>query len=266
MHKKLGKSQIESKTTLKKEQVRRWFSMPSYDLGRDYDEPTQNNQTKHPNPSGILKHQKKIVQENTVQPKISDVIDLSKYTNESQEGFPYIQMKLDSNIITEDFRKSIQKRIANQVKIREATKEDIPKLVSLYNRSFLSANDPYVPMNEENMSKVFEYNNTVILIGTIWGKDAGFVIIDIDTIDEKYKKDEKSDTYKIGFISGMGTLPEWRRRGVGSSLGILSYNFIFKKIPSLKELRCEVYSKNLPSYNLIKGMGFSVDGVKYYKF
>lgn len=180
-------------------------------------------------------------------------IDISKFGVEPQEGFAYIQMKMDVNLINEEYEKQIQKRIAKQVKIRKATKEDIPNLVDIYNRSFLSASDPYSPMNEKNMEAIFEHNKTIILIGSIWGVDAGFIIIDFE-----------GENNETGVIAGLGTLPEWQKKGLGTTLGIASGAYF--KNAGVKELKCEVFNKNIASYNLIKGMGFSPSGVKFYNF
>lgn len=210
----------------------RWFTMPTLDIQDEEDENGNSN-----------KKSTKNMRE----------VDLSKLGAEPQEGFAYIQMKMDAKMINADYEKLIQKRIAKQVKIRRATKEDIPKLVDMYNRSFLSASDPYSPMNEENMKAVFEHNLTIILIGSIWGVDAGFVIIDFE-----------GENNEIGVIAGLGTLPEWQKRGLGTTLGIASWEY-FKKA-GVKELKCEVFNKNMASYNLIKGMGFTPSGVKFYSF
>jgi ribosomal protein S18 acetylase RimI-like enzyme len=164
-------------------------------------------------------------------------------------------MSLGGENFNPEFEEKLNKRISSQVKIRQATKDEIPLLTKLYNRSFLTAQDPYSPMKEEDMRAIFHYNKTIILIAQIWGTDAGFIIIDFETTE---------DGKKIGFISGLGTLPEWQKRGVGTTLGIASWSY-FKKA-GVQELRCEVYKKNLGSYKLIKGMGFVENGVKYYKF
>jgi ribosomal protein S18 acetylase RimI-like enzyme len=172
-----------------------------------------------------------------------------------EEGYAYIQMVLTGDHFNPEFEAKLHKRISSQVKIRRATEEEIPLLTQLYNRSFLTAQDPYSPMKEEDMRAIFHYNETIILIGSVWGVDAGFIIIDFET---------SRDGKKIGYISGLGTLPEWQKRGVGTTLGIASWSYF--KEAGVEELRCEVFKGNLGSYKLIKGMGFKEVGVKYYKF
>lgn len=230
-------SNDEEKPSIKKMQIMRWFSIPSYSI--DAEEKS----------SRGLKHSEK----HEGIRNLSDgenVIDLSQF-GEIKDGYAYIQMQLPGDRIDQEFEKALKKRAVKQVDIREATEEDIPKLVDLYNRAFLTANDPYAPMTEQNMEAIYNYNNTVILIGKIWGKDAGFIIIDFEGKEKE-----------IGIIAGLGTLPKWQKRGVGTTLGVASWDY-FKR-ENVKELRCEVYSKNLGSYRLIKGMGFEPVDVKYY--
>jgi ribosomal protein S18 acetylase RimI-like enzyme len=218
----MGSQQSSKKKSLKREQIRRFFSMPSYSFEEE-EELTTFASTK-------------IIEE---QPK---------------QGFPYVQMVLGGENFTNEFEEKLRKRISSQVKIRRAKEEDIELLTQLYNRSFLTAQDPYSPMKREDMEMIFHHNETVILIASVWGVDAGFIIIDFEMDNGK----------KIGYISGLGTLPEWQKRGVGTTLGIASWAYF--KNAGVEELRCEVYKKNLGSYKLILGMGFQEVGVKYYKF
>jgi len=210
--------------SLKREQIRRYFSMPTFSFEEEEDDKIHS---------------------------ISTNVRLSP----PPEGYPYVQMVLGEENFTPEFEEKLHKRISSQVKIRKAIREEISLLTQLYNRSFLSADDPYSPMKGEDMEMIFDYNQTIILIAQIWGVDAGFIIIDFE-INENGKK--------IGYISGLGTLPEWQKRGVGTTLGIASWSY-FKKA-GVNELHCEVYKENLGSYKLIKGMGFRETGIRYYKF
>lgn len=227
--------------SVKRMQILRWFSLPAR---------IQNlTEVEDSKKTTFVKHQPDSKIKN-IEEELPDVIDL-KVFGDIQPGYAYIQMRASAELINERFEKDLQKRIAKQVSIRIATLDDIPKLVDMYNRAFLTANDPYAPMNEENMRLIYNYHNTKILIGSIYGIDAGFVIIDYEGKNKE-----------IGIIAGLGTLPEWQKRGIGSTIGIASWEY-FKK-ENVKELRCEVYSKNYASYRLIKGMGFEEVGVKYY--
>ncbi|MHA1110506.1 MAG: GNAT family N-acetyltransferase [Promethearchaeota archaeon] len=211
------------KPSFKREQIRRFFSIPTFSYDEDEEE---------------------------IRPAQTPVS-----TPPPAEGYPYIQMSLGGENFTAEFEEKLHKRISSQVKIRKATEDEIPLLTKLYNRSFLTAQDPYSPMKEQDMRDIFHYNKTIILIAQIWGTNAGFIIIDFETSEEGKK---------IGFISGLGTLPEWQKRGVGTTLGIASWAYF--KNAGVHELQCEVYKKNLGSYKLIKGMGFQEYGIKYYKF
>jgi len=225
---------MQKKTTLKKRQIKKWFSIPDYNIHDDDD----------------FEH--RIKKKSEIVSSEKAVVDLSKICGEIEEGFPYIQMKLDVNAITPEYENEIQKRIAKQVVISRAVESDIPLLVDLYNRAFLSANDPYSLMTLENMNSIIKHNYTIILIARIWGSPAGFAIIDFE-----------GEAQKEGIIAGLGTLPEWQKRGVGTSIGIATWQYFKER--NVKELRCEVYACNQASYNLIKGLGFKEVGVKFYK-
>ena len=218
----MSSHQSIKKLSFKREQIRRFFSMPTYSLEEEEEDihPSKNKSYVPP-----------------------------------EEGFPYIQMVLTGDHFTPEFEEKLHKRISSQVKIRQAKEEDIPLLTKLYNRAFLTAQDPYSPMKDEDMTAIFYYNKTIILIAQIWGTDAGFMIIDFET---------QENGKKVGYISGLGTLPEWQQRGVGTTLGIASWSY-FKKM-GVEELQCEVFKGNIGSYRLIKGMGFEEIGIKYYKF
>ncbi len=151
----MSSQQSTKKISIKREQIRRYFSMPTFSL-EDEDE---------------------------------DVRGSKSATVEAppKEGYPYIQMSLGKENFNPEFEEKLHKRISSQVKIRRATEEEIPLLTKLYNRSFLTAQDPYSPMKEEDMKAIFFYNDTIILIAQIWGTDAGFIIIDFET-NEKGKK------------------------------------------------------------------------------
>jgi ribosomal protein S18 acetylase RimI-like enzyme len=227
---------MQKKTSLRKKQIKNWFTIPEYNLTDEEDPDHKNKKRDHSETDTSQK----------------PVIDLLKLCNHIEDGFPYIQMKLDVNFITPDYENDIQKRIAKQVVITRANQSDIPLLADLYNRAFLSANDPYSPMTLENMGAIFNHNYTIIVIAHIWGAPAGFAIIDFEGISQEY-----------GIIAGLGTLPEWQKRGVGTSIGIATWQYF--KDRKVKELKCEVYACNKASYNLIKGLGFKEVGVKFYK-
>ncbi len=194
--------------SIKRLQILRWFSLPARTPNfSEVEDAKKQTFVKHQPDSKVKKSEE----------DLPDVIDLSQF-GEIQPGYAYIQMRASAELINERFEKDLQKRIAKQVTIRIATLDDIPKLVDMYNRAFLTANDPYAPMNEENMNLIYNFHHTKILIGSIYGIDAGFVIIDFEGKNKE-----------IGIIAGLGTLPEWQKRGIGSTIGIASWEFFKKK-------------------------------------
>ena len=175
----------------------------------------------------------------------------------SSPKYRYLKMKLPVERITPEFEKKIEKEIHSQVKIRECkTEEDLEVVLHLYNRSFMAASDPFSPLNLDQIKQIANYGNTRIFIASLWGEDTGFVIIDFE-----YKKDED---LRIGVICGLGTLPRWQRRGIGTTLGIYTWQHF--KPANVDELRCEVFDKNEGSISLIKGLGFEQYGEVVYEY
>ena len=64
-------------------------------------------------------------------------------------------------------------------------------------------------------------------------------------------------------IAGLGVLPRFQRKGLGTVIGMAAWNYFKKK--GVKELRCEVYKSNTVSYNFIASLGFEEFGVKTYR-
>jgi ribosomal protein S18 acetylase RimI-like enzyme len=181
----------------------------------------------------------------------SDEIDDELITS----GLEYIQMKLPVERITPEFEKRITEKIERNIlraKIREAKSEDLESIVALYNRSWLTSNTPYSRLSLESIKVIFKYPETKILIAKVYGSDAGFVILDYEGSNNQY-----------GVIAGLGVIPRYQRKGLGTVLGAAAWNY-FKK-QGVKELRCEVYKDNKVSYNFIKSLGFEDFGTKVYK-
>jgi ribosomal protein S18 acetylase RimI-like enzyme len=189
----------------------------------------------------------------------------------------YFQMELPVRDITPEFEALVTRRISRQVKIVQATPEDCERLVYLHNRAFLTATDPYSPITEDDMMRVLTFRDNIVLIATIWGEDAGFLILGLDyypSLDSNYTETEVPEGahapperdgklfYNVGYISGLGVDPRWQGRGVGTTLGITSWKYF--KAANLEKLKCEVYKKNNASYKLISSLGFKKIGVKTY--
>jgi ribosomal protein S18 acetylase RimI-like enzyme len=173
----------------------------------------------------------------------------------ASEGLEYIQMRLPVERITPEFEAEIKEKVDRNIlhaKIRKATKEDLESVAYLHNRSWMTSSTPFHPITVDTIRKIFEYPETTILIARVYGSDSGFAILDLE-----------GDNREFGIIAGLGVLPRFQRKGLGTVIGMATWSY-FKQI-GVKELRCEVYKSNLVSYNFIKSLGFEEFGVKTYR-
>jgi len=173
----------------------------------------------------------------------------------SKEGMVYLQMRLPVEKITEEFENSLKEKIEHNIikaNIREATESDLENLMNLYNRAWLTTNTPFRPINVESLKLIFDDPLTVILIAKVYGQDSGFVILDFEGKHQE-----------MGVIAGLGVIPRFQRRGLGTILGMAAWNYFKEK--GVKELRCEVYKDNEISKSFIKWIGFDEIGEKRYK-
>jgi len=173
-----------------------------------------------------------------------------------KEGLTYIQMKLPVEKITEEFENEIKKKVEKNflgAKIREAKEEDLETVMQIHNRAWMTANEPFRPIELESLKRIHEYPETEILIAKVYGMDGGFIILD-----------REGDNDEIGVIAGLGVLPRYQRKGLGTVLGMAAWNYFKEK--DVSELRCEVYENNEVSYGFIKSLGFQeYDKVTYKK-
>ena len=166
-------------------------------------------------------------------------------------GMEYIQMKLPLKNITPEYENEIKKKVENNVlnaKIRQASENDLNTIIEIYNRSWLTSNEPFAPLSYESIKILFDDPDIVILIAKVYGIDAGFIILDIEG--------------NYGVIAGLAVIPRFQRKGLGKILGLAGWNYLKNK--GIKELRCEVYPDNKVSYNFIKSLGFEEFDRKYY--
>lgn len=158
----------------------------------------------------------------------------------------YIQMILPIKKITADIEIKFKKKIellSKNVKIEEALKEDLARIMNLYNRTWLTSKTPFRRITLESVNRIFENPNVNLYLAKLYGIDAGFMILSIDEEDEK-----------IGIIDGLGVLPRFQRKGVGTVLGMTAWEYFKQK--KIEELKCEVYVENKRSYEFIKSLGF----------
>jgi ribosomal protein S18 acetylase RimI-like enzyme len=170
-------------------------------------------------------------------------------------GLEYIQMRLPVVKITPEFEKKIKEKVDKNIlraKIREAESEDLESVVALYNRSWMTSNTPYSPISVDSIKIIFKAPKTKILIAKVYGYDAAFVILDYEGPNNQY-----------GIIAGLGVIPRFQRKGLGSVIGAAAWNYFKKK--GVKELRCEVYKDNKVSYNFIQSIGFEEFDRRIYK-
>jgi len=171
------------------------------------------------------------------------------------EGLEYIQMKLLVSAITPEVEENLKKKVEHnilQAKIREANIEDLESVMYLYNRSWLVSSTPFRTITKETLRIIYEYPDTLFLIAKAYGSDGAFVILD-------YEGPSKEN----GIIAGLGVLPRFQRKGLGTVIGLAAWNHFKEK--GVKELRCEVYKENKVSYDFIKSIGFVEYARKTYK-
>ncbi len=170
-------------------------------------------------------------------------------------GLEYIQMKLPVSNITPEVEEKLKKKVEHNIlraKIREAKLEDLDSVMYIYNRSWLVSSTPFRPIKKETLKIIYEYSETKILIARAYGSDAAFVILDYEGPNNEY-----------GIIAGLGVIPRFQRKGLGTVIGMAAWNYFKKK--GVKELRCEVFKGNEVSFNFIKSIGFEEFARKTYK-
>ena len=171
------------------------------------------------------------------------------------DGMVYIQMKLPVDKITDQFEQKVKEKVeANiyQAKMRVATEKDLEIVKEIYNKSWLTSNTPFRPIEKSTLKTIFNDPNTTFLIARVYGIDGAFLIIDFEGENNEY-----------GVIAGLGVLPRYQRKGLGTILGLAAWSYLKEK--GIKELRCEVYKDNKVSYNFIKGLQFEEFGEKIYR-
>ncbi len=171
------------------------------------------------------------------------------------KGLTYIQMRLPVEEITPEFENELKKKVEQNIlhaKIREAQEEDLESVMFIHNRAWMTSNEPFRPITMDSLKKIYEFPETKILIARVYGSDGGFVILDFE-----------GENNEFGVIAGLGVIPRFQRKGLGSVMGMAAWNFFKEK--GVKELRCEVYVDNKVSYNFIKSLNFKEFSKKTYR-
>lgn len=171
---------------------------------------------------------------------LAETLDLLK------DDESYIHMRLPIEKITKEFEENLRTKFdktLTNVKIREATKNDVENFIQLHKQIWMSTKMPYRPFSKEVLIKLIEDPNVIFLITNLNDKDCGFGII--------HYTGEKN---QIGVISALGIIPDLQRKGFGTILGLEIWGYFKKK--GLKELRCRVSKENKSAYLFIKNLGF----------
>jgi len=182
-----------------------------------------------------------------------NITDLQKQILD--KGMVYLQMRLPIEKITKEFVDTLRDKIERKIysaNIREAELKDLSIITDIYNKSWLTSSTPFRPIERGTLKQIFTNQNTVFLIAKVYGSNGGFIILDIEGENNEY-----------GVIAGLGVLPRFQGKGLGTILGMAAWNYFKEK--GLKELRCEVYKDNQNSYSFVKGLNFEEFGSIVYR-
>ena len=157
----------------------------------------------------------------------------------------YIPMRLPVEKITEEFENFLREKVNQKINnshIREANLDDLSSLIFLFDEAWHSTTMPYHPLSKKKIiTKIFYNPDKKILIADIDSFDCGFAFIGQINDD-------------IGEISALGILPEYQHKGIGTLLGIASWDFFRER--GVNVLQCKVYKDNQISKSFLKGIGF----------
>lgn len=131
--------------------------------------------------------------------------------------------------------------IPTYVKITQLDKGRLAEFVDVYNRCFIASPDPFCPLTNEQATRL---DTEGIFVADLWGKMAGFIACFV----------EKMPSTVFGEITGIGTLPSRRRKGIATALIQRAAEYFLAA--GVEEVYCEVYEENIPSQMLILAYGF----------
>ncbi|MCK5343429.1 MAG: GNAT family N-acetyltransferase, partial [Candidatus Heimdallarchaeota archaeon] len=141
-----------------------------------------------------------------------------------------------------------------KVTIRNLNPEtDVEKFLRVYNRSFISAPDPYRSLTQDDF-KHFDPESTFVAI--LYGQIVGFIFLTVEPLIKN-----SLEVGKQGVIAGLGVEPRYRRRKIAFLLAARAAEFFSDQ--SVDELICEVYYKNKVSYSFIQNFGMTKTGIIY---
>jgi ribosomal protein S18 acetylase RimI-like enzyme len=163
-----------------------------------------------------------------------------------KSSISYLIMRADvqeAMALTEDWWG--RKNVPSYVHVRRLKSDDIDAFVDLYNRCFLASPDPFCPLTLEDARKL---ETEGIFVAELWGNLSGFIACFVENRDD-------SD---YGEITGIGVLPQRRRKGIATALIQRAVEYFIDA--GVDEVYCEVFTENIPSKMLIMAYGFSEVG------
>ncbi len=131
--------------------------------------------------------------------------------------------------------------------------KDSEKFIRVYNRSFISAPDPYRSLSIEDF-RHFDPESTFVAV--LYGQIVGFIYLTIEPLIKN-----SIEVGKQGVIAGLGVEPRYRRRKIAFLL--VSKAAEYFSANEVDELICEVYHKNTVSYSFIQNFGMTRTGTIY---
>lgn len=191
--------------------------------------------------------------------KIDRILHRSpKQMKKKDEGHKFIQLKMSWDqalTVRETVEKSVSEDpFLKNLKIRNFIREeDAAGFVTIYNRAFITAPDPYRSLTLDQV-KHFKEDSTFICM--LYGKMIGFLVLTIEPLVKGGLTVGKS-----GIIAGIGVSPRYRRRKI--AMALVAYAAKFFDENNVDELVCEVYHENKVSYNFIKSFGMIPTGEIY---
>ena len=140
------------------------------------------------------------------------------------------------------------------VSIRNLDPEkDADKFIRVYNRSFISAPDPYRSLSHDDL-KHFDPESTFVAV--LYGQIVGFIFLTIEPLIKN-----SIEVGKQGVIAGLGVEPRYRRRKIAFLLVSRAAEYFSENF--VDELVCEVFHKNTVSYSFIQNFGMTRTGTIY---
>lgn len=175
--------------------------------------------------------------------------------NEKKHKYIVLKMSWDQadEVINKISKVVEDDEFLKKVLIRPIEEKDESNFIRAYNRSFITAPDPYRSLSLKDF-KLFDPTSTFVAI--LYGQIVGFVYL---TIEDLIKQSEVVG--KQGVIAGLGVDPRYRRKKIAFLLAAQAAVYFSKH--SVDELICEVYHLNKVSYSFIQNFGMTKTGIVY---